>query len=91
MFDDNFDMYKNTPFDLNGDGHIDPGEASYIKQTLYPDDKTSNNSGGSHEASIGGIIVSILFIIACFVFASSPGIILFLAMMIFSAKISSMF
>ena len=106
MSDDYFGYYKNTPFDLNNDGHIDPGEASYIQDTFY-----SENNTGSHSAynklhddkedhikrireeeeakrKIKKQIVAIFFIIICFVFADSPGIILFVAAMLFSAKIS---
>ena len=36
------DMFGNTPFDLNHDGHIDDGEWAFINDTLFSDDSSSN-------------------------------------------------
>ena len=27
-----YEEFENTPFDLNNDGHIDPGEAAYNRE-----------------------------------------------------------
>ncbi len=35
------DMFGNTPFDLNNDGHIDGGEWAFINDTLFSDDSSS--------------------------------------------------
>ena len=35
------DMFGNTPFDLNHDGHIDGGEWAFINDTLFSDDSSS--------------------------------------------------
>ena len=32
------DMFANTPFDLNRDGHIDAGEWSLINSTIFRED-----------------------------------------------------
>ena len=36
------DMFGNTPFDLNNDGHIDSGEWAFINDTLFSDDSSSD-------------------------------------------------
>ncbi len=33
-----FDFFRNTPFDLNHDGKIDPSEQAFIIDQLYPED-----------------------------------------------------
>ena len=38
------DMFGNTPFDLNNDGHIDGGEWAFINDTLFSDDSSSSTS-----------------------------------------------
>lgn len=38
------DMFGNTPFDLNHDGHIDGGEWAFINDTLFSDDSSSSTS-----------------------------------------------
>lgn len=38
------DMFGNTPFDLNHDGHIDGGEWAFINDTLFADDSSSSTS-----------------------------------------------
>ena len=38
------DMFGNTPFDLNHDGHIDGGEWAFINDTLFSDDSSSSAS-----------------------------------------------
>ncbi len=81
-----YDYYKNTSFDLNHDGKIDPNEAAYIHDTFYPD-----KNSGSHKLKKHSHIPWIIFFVSCFVFSSSPGIILFVAMMLISAKISRIF
>ncbi len=81
-----YDYYKNTPFDLNHDGKIDPNEAAYIHDTLHPDENS-----GNYKLKKSNPVPWIIFMIACFVFSSSPGLILFVAMMLISAKISRIF
>ncbi|SEL76985.1 hypothetical protein SAMN04487770_11725 [Butyrivibrio sp. ob235] len=38
------DMFGNTPFDLNHDGHIDGGEWAFINDALFADDSSSSTS-----------------------------------------------
>ena len=38
------DMFGNTPFDLNHDGHIDGVEWAFINDTLFSDDSSSTTS-----------------------------------------------
>ncbi len=42
MFGPFDDMFGNTPFDLNHDGHIDGGEWAFINDTLFSDDSSSS-------------------------------------------------
>lgn len=41
---DYYDNFANTPFDLNHDGHIDPIEAAYIRETFNIDDNYYGSS-----------------------------------------------
>ncbi len=37
------DMFGNTPFDLNNDGHIDAGEWAFINDTVFKEDDESSD------------------------------------------------
>ncbi len=43
------DMFGNTPFDLDHDGHIDAGEWSLINDTLYSEDSDSDDMDDEDE------------------------------------------
>ncbi len=38
-----YDFFKNTPFDLNSDGVIDPSEEAFIRETFYKEDVHENS------------------------------------------------
>ncbi len=83
-------VFSNTPYDLNRDGHIDPCEQAYINETVYKE-----NEKGCHHVrrgiSKGTIIVWIITIVLLIVFSKSPGIPLFFLMLAFSAKLSGFY
>jgi hypothetical protein len=37
------DMFGNTPFDLNNDGHIDASEWAFINDTVFKEDDDSSD------------------------------------------------
>ncbi len=43
-------IFGNTPFDLNRDGHIDAGEWSLINDTLFSDDTSSYSDDEDDES-----------------------------------------